>query len=139
MPREENDHGKIAAAGWSHRKNHHGFVIYLNPQTGWWHTRLEALAILDNKLVSIAGKETPVDQPRSVRRGPDGTILNTSELSAQQVVHQRVLCPGCGAATFPRWPDGWEAHARSECAVVASGSDTERCANFKRLFGHLFV
>src|SRR5690348_14640451 len=66
MPREENDHAKIAAAGWGHRKNHHGFVIYLNPQTGWWHTRLEALAILDNKLVSIAGKETPVDQPRSV-------------------------------------------------------------------------
>ena len=114
-------------------------MIYRNPVTGRWHTRLEALAILEKKLISIASKEILVNQSRLVRRGPDGTILNASELNAQQVAHQRVLCPGCGAITFQRWPDGWEAHARSECAVVATGSEIERCANFKRLFEHLFL
>ena len=76
-------------------------------------------------------------QTAVVRRAPADTILNPEELTANQVVHQKVLCPACGVFPFQMWPEGWDAHAASNCAGV-SGSDKERKAEFKRRFRHLF-
>jgi hypothetical protein len=44
-------HYRITSAGWSYRTNARGWVVYCNPQTGAWHTRLEALSILDSQVI----------------------------------------------------------------------------------------
>ena len=36
------------SAGWSYRANQQGWIIYRNPQTGLWHTRAQALTMLDS-------------------------------------------------------------------------------------------
>ncbi len=41
------EHQAIVTAGWSYRNNDRGWVIYRDPQTGLWHTRSEALAIVE--------------------------------------------------------------------------------------------
>ncbi len=40
------EHQAIMAAGWAYRANERGWVIYRDPQTGLWHTRSDAIAIL---------------------------------------------------------------------------------------------
>ncbi len=40
------EHQAIMAAGWSYRANDRGWVIYRDPQTGMWHTRSDAIAIV---------------------------------------------------------------------------------------------
>lgn len=40
-------HHRITAGGWSYRTNRRGWIIYRDPKTGSWHTRAEALAIVD--------------------------------------------------------------------------------------------
>ena len=41
-------HQRITAAGWSYRSNDQGWLIYRDPRTGLWHTREEAMLILDH-------------------------------------------------------------------------------------------
>jgi hypothetical protein len=41
-----SEHQRIVAAGWSYRTNDRGWVIYRNPETGRWHTRREAIALI---------------------------------------------------------------------------------------------
>ena len=43
----ETEHHIIVAAGWSYRTNDRGWVIYRDPETGLWHTRSEAIAIVE--------------------------------------------------------------------------------------------
>jgi len=40
------DHQTITSAGWAYRLNERGWVVYRDPQTGVWHTRTDAMAIL---------------------------------------------------------------------------------------------
>jgi hypothetical protein len=42
------EHHTIMAAGWSYRSNDRGWIIYRDPQTGLWHTRPDAIAILED-------------------------------------------------------------------------------------------
>lgn len=73
-----------------------------------------------------------------VRRDADGAILNATDLSADDVVGERVLCPGCRQKVFVSWPEGWDAHAAHRCSGVAGRTPEERKASFKDRFGHLF-
>jgi hypothetical protein len=43
---EHSEHQQITAAGWAYRAKNSGWVIYLDPQTGIWHTRSEAMFII---------------------------------------------------------------------------------------------
>jgi hypothetical protein len=43
---EHSEHQRITAAGWAYRAKNSGWVIYLDPQTGIWHTRSEAMFII---------------------------------------------------------------------------------------------
>ena len=45
-PVTNTEHHAIMSAGWSYRMNDRGWIIYRNPKTGSWHTRLDAIAIL---------------------------------------------------------------------------------------------
>jgi hypothetical protein len=40
-------HHRITSVGWSYRSNQQGWIIYREPQTGLWHTRSEALGIVE--------------------------------------------------------------------------------------------
>ena len=43
-----NEHQIIVESGWSYRTNDRGWVIYRDPQTGVWHTRSDAIAIVED-------------------------------------------------------------------------------------------
>ena len=75
---------------------------------------------------------------RPVGRTPDGVILNAKDLTADDLVQQRVLCPACGEKTFAMWPEGWDSHAAHRCTGVQGATPEERKAAFKREFDHLF-
>jgi hypothetical protein len=72
-----------------------------------------------------------------IQRTSDGVTLNAVELRADDVAHQRVLCPGCGAMVFEMWPEGWDGHAAYKCSAV-SGNEEERKSQYKKRFRHLF-
>lgn len=40
------EHRMLTGAGWSHRSNERGWIIYRDPQTGRWHTLNGALSVL---------------------------------------------------------------------------------------------
>ena len=45
---KRSTHGRLLDAGWSYRTNaDRGWVIYRNPATGQWHSRDEAIWILE--------------------------------------------------------------------------------------------
>ena len=44
------EHETITAAGWAYRMNDRGWVIYRDPETGTWYTRLDAMAIVGGAL-----------------------------------------------------------------------------------------
>lgn len=73
-----------------------------------------------------------------VRRGEGGEILNAVDLTAEDVVGQRVLCPGCRQTVFASWPEGWDAHAAHRCGGVEGATRAARKASFKHRFAHLF-
>ncbi len=68
----------------------------------------------------------------------NGTILNAAVLTASDVAHKRVLCPGCMEKEFEMWPEGWDAHAAYRCKGVDGNSPQARKAEFKQILGHLF-
>lgn len=71
------------------------------------------------------------------KRNKYGVIINAEELTADQVVHRRVLCPACRNLTFQMWPEGWDSHARTRCEGL-TGSPRERKAEFRKRFAALF-
>lgn len=73
-----------------------------------------------------------------VERNRDGVIMNAGQLTSNEVVRDRVLCPGCQNKVFEMWPLGWDAHAAFKCVGVKGGSEDERKEDFKRQFSHLF-
>jgi hypothetical protein len=42
-----NEHRVIVDAGWAYRANERGWMIYRDPATGLWHTRSQAIAIIE--------------------------------------------------------------------------------------------
>jgi hypothetical protein len=42
-----SEHQKLTDAGWSYRANDRNWFVYRDPQTGLWHPRLEAIAIIE--------------------------------------------------------------------------------------------
>ena len=73
-----------------------------------------------------------------VRRNSDGVIINANELSVDEVVGDRVLCPACHDKVFQVWPEGWDAHAAHRCSGVSGSTDKERKYQFKREWSRLF-
>jgi len=71
-------------------------------------------------------------------RDEDGAILTAYVRAADQVIGERVHCPGCRAMIFARWPEGWDAHASHRCTGVDGDTGAERKARFKQRFAHLF-
>ena len=52
MSSTKNEHRELTVAGWGYRTNERGWVIYRHPHTGRWHTRLEATAIVETRVLS---------------------------------------------------------------------------------------
>jgi len=52
----ENEHRELTVAGWGYRTNDRGWVLYRHPRTGRWHTRTEATAIIENRVISSVDK-----------------------------------------------------------------------------------
>ncbi|MDB4869797.1 MAG: hypothetical protein JWL97_801 [Gemmatimonadales bacterium] len=73
-----------------------------------------------------------------IQRSPNGAITNPLELSVDEIVHQRVLCPACEEKIFEMWPEGWDAHAAFRCTGVTAPTPETRKADFKRRFSSLF-
>jgi hypothetical protein len=72
------------------------------------------------------------------RTDPKGVIQNGDELSADQVVGRKVLCPACRKLVFQSWPEGWDAHAEHRCAGITAVDPVRRKGEFKKRYGHLF-
>ena len=68
----------------------------------------------------------------------DEAIVNAVNLTADDVVHCRVLCPACGSFTFDRWPEGWDGHSGYKCEALQQATPEERKAAFKEKFSYLF-
>lgn len=73
-----------------------------------------------------------------IHRAPDGTITNASDLTSDQVVGQRVLCPACREKTFVLWPEGWDAHAAHKCSGLRADDPELRKSEFKQRYAGLF-
>lgn len=58
------DHTKITAAGWAYRGDRQHWLIYKNPDTARWHTRAEAVRIIEARmgLSKAASDETLASQ-----------------------------------------------------------------------------
>jgi hypothetical protein len=49
----QSNHARLANAGWTYRTNvDRGWIIYCDPATGLWHSRKEALTILEARMES---------------------------------------------------------------------------------------
>jgi hypothetical protein len=73
-----------------------------------------------------------------VKCNADGVIVNAGALTAQEVVNQRVLCPGCCKKVFKRWPLGWDTHSAYQCSGAFGDSDEQKKTYFRHRFAHLF-
>ena len=52
-------------------------------------------------------------------RDTNGVIVNAIELTVDDVVQERVLCPACRQKVFAMWPGGWDAHSAAPCAGLS--------------------
>ena len=68
----------------------------------------------------------------------EGIIMNTENLTVDQVVGRRAFCPACGQKDFKMWPEGWDGHAGYKCEGLDSDDVKERKAEFKSRFRYLF-
>jgi hypothetical protein len=82
--------------------------------------------------------DSPASSRAAVRREAAGIIINAAELTADDVVSQRVRCPACDDKVFDTWPLGWDAHAAHVCRGLHATTETERKANYRSRFAHLF-
>jgi hypothetical protein len=72
-----------------------------------------------------------------VNRDADGVITNASDLMAEDLVGEKVLCPACGLKAFAAWPEGWDGHAGHACSIEGDTPE-ERKAVYKHRFRLLF-
>ena len=72
------------------------------------------------------------------KKDENGYITNAIDLTADDVAHQKVLCPLC-SQRFEMWPEGWDAHASSitRCNLSAATKE-ERKSEYKATLRHLF-
>ena len=70
--------------------------------------------------------------------GLESEGMDPTGLSVDDVTGRAVRCPACGDKTFKKWPYGWDAHAAHQCAGLTSRSKSDRRAEFKARFIHLF-
>ena len=68
----------------------------------------------------------------------NGAISNAKELTVNEVVHERVVCPLCNNSTFEKWPLGWDAHAAYRCEGLSGNTPGKRKLEFKDALLHLF-
>lgn len=52
---KSSEHQRITNAGWAYRTNERGWVIYKDPQTGKWHTRSEAISMVQARAPNGSG------------------------------------------------------------------------------------
>jgi hypothetical protein len=71
-------------------------------------------------------------------RNEDGVITNAKDLTVDDVVGNRVLCPGCHDKVFQAWPEGWDAHAAYRCSGARGTTEAERKTSFKHQWQYLF-
>lgn len=71
------------------------------------------------------------------KRNEDGYIVNAEELTCDDVVGQKVLCPAC-SQPLELWPLGWDEHAAKLCGGIKPGEETARKQEYKTRFRHLF-
>lgn len=77
--------------------------------------------------------------PRAMpTRDAYGVIINAPEVTAEDVASQRVLCPACDDKVFDTWPVGWDAHAAHVCRGLRQAAESERKAEYRSRFAHLF-
>jgi hypothetical protein len=62
-----SDHHRITSAGWSYRMNGRGWIIYCDPQTRLWHTRSQALSVLDTQS-AVCGPAAEVGEASEVQQ-----------------------------------------------------------------------
>jgi hypothetical protein len=67
MP-EASEHQWITVAGWGYRTNSRGWVIYQDPQTGLWHTRPDAIFIIQARVSNSETKTAGIGQPPAGKR-----------------------------------------------------------------------
>jgi hypothetical protein len=72
-----------------------------------------------------------------VNRDADGAITNAADLTADDVVGEKVLCPACRHKSFACWPEGWDGHAGHAC-MIEGDTPEERKAAYKQRFRLLF-
>lgn len=72
-----------------------------------------------------------------VQRNQEGYITNGVELSCDDVVGQKVLCPAC-SHPLNHWPFGWDEHAAKVCGGLNPSDEATRKQEFKDRFRHLF-
>jgi ribosomal protein S27AE len=73
-----------------------------------------------------------------IERNAGGAIVNADDLTADDVAHDKVLCPACGEKVFLAWPEGWDGHAGWKCPMIHGATPEERKANYKARFRRLF-
>jgi len=73
-----------------------------------------------------------------VQPNANGVIINSDDLTVDDVVGDRVLCPGCGDKVFEKWPLGWDAHSGQTCDGIVGATEQDRKSAFKERFRHLF-
>jgi uncharacterized protein (DUF433 family) len=74
----------------------------------------------------------------STIRREDGAIINATELPAENLTHDKVLCPACRVFVFQKWPEGWDGHSGWKCTGLEGSDVEERKTEFKLRFALLF-
>jgi len=72
-----------------------------------------------------------------VNRDAEGAITNPADLTAEDVVGEKVWCPACAEKLFVAWPEGWDGHAAFACKLEGESAEARK-AEFKARFRHLF-
>jgi hypothetical protein len=72
-----------------------------------------------------------------VNRDADGVITNAGDLTADDLVGERVWCPECHRKAFAAWPEGWDGHAGHACDIPGATPE-ERKAAYKHRYRRLF-
>lgn len=104
-----------------------------------WSTLFEEsdLALARKRLREVG--YSPYELPSvSVIRDENGVITNAKDLTADEVTHQRVLCPCCEKFVFKMWPEGWDSHAERRCTGISSTDGEARKEKFRTAYKDLF-
>lgn len=97
-------------------------------------------AVVPDGVVLDEGSPRPPDQQVPAGNpSPLAIISDLTGLTAHDVRHRRVLCPGCGDKLFELWPEGWDAHAAHRCSGLSGTAVQDRKTEFKTRFRHLFL